>query len=92
MIFFVTEELDVIYSKHQKKTLEIPVEPSMPFVAKVSISTAKAPTQKVAASKEGGRETASMERRKTLSVEKRKANRIARISKVSSSLWMRSFA
>ena len=84
------EEFDAVVQNARKK-MEIPVELAMPCVTRVRIPTAKAPTQKVAVSKEG-EGTRSIERRATLSDKKRKANKSVRIPEVSSSLRAKPFA
>ena len=52
----------------------------MPCVKQIRIPTVKAPTQKVAVLKEGEERPPGIERRATLSDEKRKGNRSVRIS------------
>ena len=78
--------------QNARNILEIPVEPAMPCVARVRISIAKAPAQKVAVSKEGRVETPSLERRVTLTDKKGMANKSVRVPKVFSLQTANSFA
>ena len=76
------EEFGAKCSEHQVQyKREIPVKPGVPCVIQVRIPIAKAPTQKNAVSKEGGRRLLSNERRATSSDNKRKAKRSVRIQK-----------